>query len=418
MVTVDCLVLGAGIVGVSAALHLQDRGRSVLLLDRAAPGHGTSYGNAGLIERSSVVPYAFPRKLSALLAYGMNRRSDVRHDWSYLPKIAPFLLRYWQASAPNALEASARALLPLIEASIDEHKALAHRAGAEGLMRAGGWVSLYKDPAAFALAAKEAEALRSSHGLAVSVLDRAAFLALEPAFHAGASIAGAVHWRDPLTVEDPLALTTAYAGLFTREGGQIAIGSAESLRREGKLWLVETSEGSVGARDVVVALGAQSATLLARFNLRIPMAAKRGYHRHYRQAASAMPDRPVVDEEAGYVLAPMRQGLRLTTGIEFASFDRAANAIQLSACETAARGLLDLGPPVEAQPWLGFRPCLPDMKPVIGAVPGQDGLWCDFGHAHHGLTLGPVSGRLLADLVTGKPAFADTEPFSPARFGR
>ena len=131
----DCLVLGAGIVGVSAALHLQDRGRSVALIDRAAPGCGTSYGNAGLIERSSVVPYAFPRSLSALLAYGFNRRSDVRYDPKFLLRIAPFLLRYWRASAPDALAASAAALLPLVEASIDEHQAIARRAGTQGLMR-------------------------------------------------------------------------------------------------------------------------------------------------------------------------------------------------------------------------------------------------------------------------------------------
>ncbi|MFP5076541.1 NAD(P)/FAD-dependent oxidoreductase [Rhizobium sp. YIM 134829] len=414
--TLDCLVLGAGIVGVSAALHLQDRGRSVVLVDRAAPGHGTSYGNAGLIERSSVVPYAFPRKLSALLAYGLNRRSDVRYDWSHLPKIAPFLLRYWQASAPKALEASAAALLPLIEVSIDEHRALARRAGAEPLMRAGGWISLYKNPAAFALAAREAEQLRSSHGLAVSILDRASFLALEPAFSEGAPIAGAVHWEDPLSVEDPLALTTAYAALFTHQGGHLAVGDADTLEQDGNSWAVQTAEGRVVARDVVVALGPQSAALLARFGLRVPMAVKRGYHRHYHQEADAMPGRPVVDEDAGYVLAPMRQGLRLTTGIEFAAADRAANDIQLKACETAARHLLDLGRPVEAEPWLGLRPCLPDMKPVIGAVPGLSGLWCDFGHAHHGLTLGPASGRLLADLITGQPPFADAHGFSPARF--
>ncbi|OQP85862.1 amino acid dehydrogenase [Rhizobium rhizosphaerae] len=413
----DCLVLGGGIVGVSAALHLQARGRAVALIDRTQPGTGTSYGNAGLIERSSVVPYAFPRKLSALFAYGLNRRSDVRYDPKFLARIAPFLLRYWRASAPAPLEASAAALLPLIEASITEHQALSAQAGAEALMRPGGWISVYKSEKGFAAAAREGEGFRTSHGLTVDILDRAAFLALEPAFVSGAErIAGAVHWRDPLTVDDPLALTTAYATLFRDRGGRIIKGQAESLRPDGAGLRVETEEGPVTAREVVIALGPQSAALVSRFGLSVPMAVKRGYHRHYAQAEGALPGRPVVDEDAGYVLAPMRQGLRLTTGIEFAAADSPANPAQLQACEVAARGLLPLGAPVEAAPWMGLRPCLPDMKPLIGPVPGQPGLWCDFGHAHHGLTLGPASGRLLAELITGETPFADPAPFAPARF--
>ncbi|OLP58386.1 amino acid dehydrogenase [Xaviernesmea oryzae] len=415
--TTDCLVLGAGIIGVSAALHLQARGRSVVLVDRAEPGRGTSYGNAGLIERSSVVPYAFPRKLSALFAYGLNRRSDVRYDPRFLARIAPFLLGYWRASAPDALQASAAALLPLIEASITEHQALAERAGASTLMRAGGWISLYKSQASFEAAAREGEGFRASHGLSVSILDSDAFLALEPAYRTGRNaIAGAVHWRDPLTVEDPLALTKAYAELFRRSGGQVLRGHAETLRQEAAGWSVETEVGRLEGRQAVVALGPQSAALIARFGLKVPMAVKRGYHRHYAQPEGLMPERPVVDEQAGYVLAPMRQGLRLTTGIEFAAADSPVNLAQIQACEVAARGLLPLGPPVEAEPWLGLRPCLPDMKPLIGPVPRQAGLWCDFGHAHHGLTLGPASGRLLAELITGETPFADPMPFSPARF--
>ncbi|NKB83957.1 FAD-binding oxidoreductase [Ochrobactrum grignonense] len=100
----DVIVLGAGIVGVSAALHLQARGRSVVLVDRGEPGQGTSYGNAGLIERSSVIPYSFPQGFGTLLRYGLNRRSDVRYDPFYVSRIAPWLFQYWRESSPERLK--------------------------------------------------------------------------------------------------------------------------------------------------------------------------------------------------------------------------------------------------------------------------------------------------------------------------
>jgi len=125
-----------------------------------------------------------------------------------------------------------------------------------------------------------------------------------------------------------------------------------------------------------------------------------------------------VDEDFGYVLAPMRRGVRLTTGVEFAHPDAPANPTQIVRAERRAREIFDLGTPVETTPWLGLRPCLPDMRPVIGPAPGHPGLWFDFGHAHHGLTVGPASGRLLAEMMTGETPFADPSPFAATRFSR
>lgn len=134
----DVIVLGAGIVGVSTALHLQERGRSVLLVDRGKPGAETSHGNAGLIERSSVVPYAFPRDLTSLVALASNRSIAVRYRPMTLLKMAPWLARYWWNSAPARLDRLGRAILPLIERSIAEHQRWARDAGTEAFLRDGG----------------------------------------------------------------------------------------------------------------------------------------------------------------------------------------------------------------------------------------------------------------------------------------
>ncbi|WP_061933727.1 FAD-binding oxidoreductase [Aureimonas sp. AU22] len=413
----DVIVLGAGIVGVSAALHLQARGRNVVLVDKGEPGQGTSYGNAGLIERSSVVPYAFPRSLATVLRYALNRSSDVRYDPRDLLHVAPFLFRYWRQSSPRNLAVATKAMLPLIEASVVEHDALIEAAGAGDLVRAKGWIAAYRTPKRFEAAAAEAASL-SPHGLAMTVLDADGLAGLEPSIATGTKgVFGAIHWLDPKTVTDPGELTRRYAGLFAERGGTILRGEATSLAKTEPGWSVETEWGRIEAADTVVALASKAGSIFRRLGYAIPLGIKRGYHRHYRLPAGVALHHSVVDEEAGYVLAPMRQGVRLTTGIEFAQSDRPANARQIDHAERWARQLLPLGQPVEASPWLGHRPCLPDMRPVIGPAHRHKGLWFNFGHAHHGLTIGPASGRLLAELLTGAAPFVDPAPYSSSRFG-
>ena len=146
---VDVVVLGAGIVGVSIALHLQARGRSVALLDRRGAGEETSYGNAGLIERSSVIPYAFPRSLTELVRVGLKRTTTVNFHWRFLPQVAPWLFEYWRNSSPALLAEAAAAMLPLIERSVTEHVALMKASGAENLARDTGWIAVYRKPRDF-----------------------------------------------------------------------------------------------------------------------------------------------------------------------------------------------------------------------------------------------------------------------------
>ncbi|PRD45644.1 amino acid dehydrogenase [Phyllobacterium phragmitis] len=409
----DIIVLGAGIIGVSTALHLQARGRSVCLIDRGEPGEGTSYGNAGLIERSSVIPYSFPRQFSAVAKYALNRSSAMRYDPLYLPKIAPWLFRYWRESSPERLAIAARAMLPLVEASVREHDIFVQQAGCGDLIRGRGWVETYRSQSGLDNAIAELPDIEP-YGLRFEVLDKAKIHALEPDF--GDAVQGGIHWLDPKSVIDPAGLVKAYAGLFEGRGGRFAKGDAATLRQDGRDWTVETSDGPVSASDVVVALGPQSPMIFKGFGYRIPLAIKRGYHMHYAAEEGTELRHSLVDAEAGYVLSPMAQGIRLTTGIEFASPAAPANTIQLDRAEHFARRIIPLGARLDPKPWLGLRPCLPDMRPVIGAAPGHDGLWFNFGHAHHGLTIGPASGRLLAELMTDEEPFVDPKPYAASRF--
>ncbi len=179
---------------------------------------------------------------------------------------------------------------------------------------------------------------------------------------------------------------------------------------------MQTSTGPVTAPEVVVAMGSWSDDVLRPLGYRFPLGIKRGYHMHYRAEGNATLARPVLDAQNGYVITSMTAGIRLTTGAEFATRDAPPTPRQLDRVEPLARGIFPLGARVDAQPWLGRRPCLPDMLPVIGKAPRHQGLWLDFGHHHLGLTLGPVSGRLLAELMTGEAPFTDPTPYRADRF--
>jgi D-amino-acid dehydrogenase len=193
-------------------------------------------------------------------------------------------------------------------------------------------------------------------------------------------------------------------------------GDARSLHRSNASWRIDTEEGALDAKDVVVALGPWAPDLLEPLGIRLPLAYKRGYHRHFRPVGNAGLTRPVVDTVHGFCLAPMEQGVRLTTGAEFARRDAPPTPVQLERLMPVAKELFPLGEAVEAQPWMGSRPCFADSMPVVGPAPGQSGLWLAYGHAHWGLTLGPVTGRLVADLVTGATPFCDPAPYAAERF--
>ncbi len=262
-------------------------------------------------------------------------------------------------------------------------------------MRDGGWIKAYRSARGRELAHREAEELKP-FGVKPIFLDRAALAALEP--HVGEKAIGGVHYAEPLSTSDPGALIQSYAALFVKRGGRMERGDALSLEPAGAGWMVTTDAGRLAARDAVIALGPWSDELARRFGLDLPFFVKRGYHMHYEAKGNAGLSRPVLDLERGYLVTPMARGLRLTTGAEFARRDDPPSPAHLERLEPFARELFPLGARKDAAPWLGRRPCLPDMRPIIGPFPGKPGLWLNSGHHHLGLTLGPITGRLLAEL--------------------
>jgi D-amino-acid dehydrogenase len=385
----------------------------VALVDRRAPGEETSYGNAGVIEGNTVFPPAFPSSLSRLLRIALKRAPEANYHLSHLPQAAPWLLAFFAASRRSRLVETARIMRPLFGRALAEHEALLADAGATGYLRREGWLKLYRSDAAFAAIGRELD-LAAEFGIAHRRLDPDGARAIEP--HLAPVFRHAVHWPGAASVSNPLAVTKAYAARLAKLGGVVLTGNARSLHRADGRWRVETAEGPLDAPEVVLALGPFAPDMLDPLGIRLPLGIKRGYHLHFRTGGNAALTRPIVDVENGYCLAPMEQGIRLTTGAEFAARAAPPTPVQFDRLLPDARRLFRLGEPIEATPWMGCRPCFADSRPVIGRAPGHAGLWLAYGHGHWGLTLGPATGRLMAEMMTGATPFCDPAPYGAERF--
>ncbi|QPL47928.1 FAD-binding oxidoreductase [Halomonas sp. A40-4] len=408
------VVLGAGMVGVSIAWQLQQRGIQVTLMDRRQPGRETSFGNAGIIQREAVKPYPFPRDLKTILSVLPNRRVDIRYRTGGMLEAASPLLSYWHHSSPRRYRQIVPEYASLIQLCLKTHEPMIEAAGVEDLVRRQGWLEIYRTPEKLAERAKEAEEMRDLYDVQFQVLDRQALRDKQPDL--GDDIIGAIHWLDSWTVADPGALVAAYAASFVANGGRVVQSDVQSVTQRETQWRVTTSDGEVVADDVVMALGPWSGEWLKGLGYRFPTFVKRGYHMHYATQAPARLQYWLMDAEVGYLLAPMNAGIRLTTGAELDRLESPAHEGQLSAAESAARRIFPLAERLDEAAWKGARPCLPDMKPVIGPAPRHKGLWLAFGHGHQGFTLGPATGYLLADMMEGKTPAIVMAPFRAERF--
>ena len=408
----EIIILGAGIVGVSTALSLQERGHDVIILDRVDPGQETSFGNAGLIQREAAKPYAMPRDLPTLIAYGLGHTNDVVYKLADLPRQLPALWSYFRNSGQRKHGAISAIYSQLIATSTDDHAPLAKASNAEHLIRQDGFYTLCRDARMFDKQSEEARHLQSSYEVPMRIISGDELRQAEPALKADAKISGAVHWTGTWSTSDPGALTAAYAKLFIERGGQIVKGDASTLCQTETGWIVGGPEGDYSATDIVVALGPWSPDLLKTMDYKIPMVWKRGYHSHFQMETPL--NNPVQDIANGVVLAPMARGLRIATGAELVRRDAPMNPKQLMHGLKSARQLMPVGEEVRDNRWIGHRPCMPDMLPMVGKAPRHKGLWFHFGHGHQGLTLGPTTARLLADIMDGQSNMM-TKALSPMR---
>jgi len=413
MRTFDAIVLGGGLTGLSGALQLQARGWRCLVLDRAGPGEEASRANAGILGCDAFVRPDLPLTAGDVLLRLLRPGGATRIDPRALASLIPFLKVAGDVAAPRAVAAAARALAPLQAAAIGEHLALARAASALRFFRRTGWVKLYRRPASFQASEQDRHFARIL-GVPYAALSGDDLGDIEPDLVR--SELAAISWPDSQSVSSPGGVAKAYARLFRERGGAVETGNAATLVRIRSGWAVRGARGEARAPVVVAALGAATPDILGPLGVSLPVAALRGYHRHFRAVQGVRLSRPVTDVDGGFTLTPMERGVRLVGGHELTRPDAPLRETALERAERAARALFPLGARVEDRPIPAVRACLPDGLPVIGAVPDLPGLWLAVPHARDGFALAPALGRLLAETMTGARPFADPAPFAPTRF--
>ncbi|QCI64390.1 NAD(P)/FAD-dependent oxidoreductase [Phreatobacter stygius] len=411
---VDVAVVGGGMVGMATALACLERGLTVVVVDPGVIREAASYGNAGVISRGSLFPVAGPGVLGKLPRYALNRDPAIRIDYRSLAAVAPWLLGFVRRCNEASWRAAAAALDPLCAASYDEHWRIAGEIGARSLIERRGWLKLYRSDQAFAGSALEREIL-AQHKVEAEVIDGPELIQFEPALKR--RFAKGLWHKTTGSVRDPGGLVLTYAEAVRARGGQFRQAKAAVITEDGEGALVRLEGGGdVRARTVVLAAGAAAESLTRTMGYRLPLAAERGYHRHFADAGEHKLSRPIYDTGGAYVVAPMNIGLRLLSGVELARRDAPLNPAQLREVEPEARATLSIGEPVEPMPWGGARPSTPDGLPVIGRAPRHGHVVFAFGHGHIGLSTGPVTGKLVAELITGQVPSVPLAPFAAERF--
>ncbi len=406
------VVIGAGIVGVSTAIWLRRFGADVTLLDRDAPGKGASFGNAGVLAACAMVPSVVPSTLPAVPGMLLNRDAPLFMRWSYLPKLAPWLLRL----LPNAREGRVRdivqALAPLVTDSPDQHRALTDGLNARRFLAGGEYVYAYANRAEFEAGSYDWN-IKKTHGFVPDLIEGPAVSEFDPAY--GPQIGCLAVLKGHGHILDPGGYVAALADDLVAMGGKVVQSEVLDFQlTDGRVAGVVTRKGMVECDQAVVSGGAFSARLLKKLGLSVPLESERGYHVTYKSAQGA-PSRPTMISAGQFVATPMDDGLRCAGVLEFGGLEAGPSPAPFGLLRRqTAKALPHLKASEEVE-WMGHRPALPDSLPMLGEV-GKTGVFAGFGHHHVGLTSGPKSGRILAGMITGQPSNIDLSPYRTDRF--
>jgi D-amino-acid dehydrogenase len=407
------VVIGAGIVGVSTAIWLQRAGIESILLDRGGPAAGTSFGNAGVLASASVVPVTVPGLLFKAPGMALDRQQPLFINWSYLPRMLPWLTRYLSNCREDRVRRIAQALGPILADSLADHQALAAGTGAEKYISPAEFLYLYRNRAHFE-ADRFGWQLRDANGFTWSEYEGAQLRRFDPVFSSTQNFAASVHRHG--RISDPGQYVKTLAAHYEATGGRILTAHADDFVIEhNRITGVRIGGDTIHCSAAVVATGAWSKALMQKLNCSVPLEAERGYHIELYEP-SAAPKYPTMIAEGKFVMTPMDGRLRIAGVVEFGGLVAGASRAPIDFLKSYIHRVLPDLSWTETREWLGHRPAPTDSVPVIGAVPGIQGAFVGFGHQHVGLTGGALTGRLLAGLIAGRPDEIEMSPYRVDRF--
>ncbi|MFK7836829.1 MAG: NAD(P)/FAD-dependent oxidoreductase [Sulfitobacter sp.] len=406
------VVIGAGIVGVSTGIWLRRAGVEVTIVDRGAPGTGTSHGNAGVLAACAMVPVTGPGLMRKAPGMVLNKDFPLFMRWGYLPKLVPWLAKYMANANDADTRRIAHDLTPIVADSVEQHKSLCDDLGLGDWVQDSDYCFAYRDRSVF-----EGEAyvwaLRAKAGFVPDIIEGGAVHDYEPSL--GADITCMAILKNHGFIRSPGGYVKALAQAFTDMGGTIREAEVKDVTlTDTQVTAVETTEGSIACDDLVLATGVWSKPLMQKLGLNVPLESERGYHIVFENASGG-PSRPIMLASGKFVATPMEQGLRCAGIVEFGGLDAGPSQAPLALLR---RQVAQAFPHMKATneiEWLGHRPAPTDSLPLIGQV-GTSRVFTAFGHHHIGLTGGPKTGRLIAGLITDAGINTDLAPYHPQRF--
>lgn len=406
------VVIGAGVIGLCSALHLQRDGHAVTLIDKLPPGTSASYGNSGMLSVDESAPMAMPGMLRDVPKWLLSPTGPLYVDPGYFPKAVPWLTRWIWASRMASVRKASEALRNLHAPSLKAYQDLLGPAHFADLIRVIGQVHLWDTPTP-SLTERIAQSLREEQDIETRSLTRDELQDLVPGITS--TITRALHYPNNGNVVNPLRLMQTIAALFTETGGSIVNECVMRVIPHEGGYRVLTNCNDLFYQKVVVAAGAWSHHLLRPLGIRVPLETERGYHMQLSEDTVNL-RMPLLFRSRGFSAAPMEMGLRLSGTVEIAGLHRPPNVERGTALLAHGKLLFPKLNFKQSKMWMGFRPSLPDSVPILGESPSHAGLFMAFGHGHLGLTAGAVSGKLIAQSVSGHAPLIDMKPYSITRF--
>lgn len=408
------IVIGAGIVGAASAIWLRRAGHQVTLIDKGAPGMGTSYGNGGILASCSVVPVTAPGLILKGPKLLLDPNFPLFMRWSYLPKLIPWMARYMSNANDKDTRRIARGLTTIVGDSLEQHQALTAGTEAAKWVQESEYNFVYPDRTAFEADAYVWE-LRREAGFEPELIEGAAVQEKEPILAQNIRLL-AIN-KNHGFILNPAGYVKDLVKLLQAEGGKFINAEVRDFDiGGGRISAIMTDQGRMECDNAVQATGVWSKPLMRRLGLNVPLEAERGYHIVYRDP-NIRPIAPMMVTTGKFVATPTDEGLRCAGVVEFGGLkDKKSKA----ALRLMRKKVSEVFPTMHAateEEWLGFRPAPSDSLPLVGEV-GNTGIFTAFGHHHIGLTGGPKTGRMVADMVTGNTMNIDTTPFAPDRFAK
>lgn len=406
------VVVGAGVIGLSAALMAQARGFSVTVVDREGPAAGASAGNAGAFAFTDILPLASPGILRKAPKWLLDPLGPLTVPPAYALQIAPWLYRFWRACSPRAVAASTAAQTALMDLSKAELEPFLAWTETLGMLRKDGNLQVYESEAEFRASLPGWDA-RSAHGIDFRHMtaDEMADLqpGLSPRFTHGTFTPG---W---FSIADPKDYVLALAQKFRAGGGRIDTAEVIGLAPENSTVYIRTKGEMLTADKVVLAAGAFSHRIAASLGERIPLETERGYNTTLPPEALDLRCQ-VTFGGHGFVISRLSTGIRVGGAVELGGLSLPPNYKRSEAMLRKAKAFLPGLKTEGGKQWMGFRPSLPDSLPAIGRSRASPHVIHAFGHGHLGLTQSAGTARLVADLLTDARPTLDLTPFSPQRF--